>query len=90
MQKTLGLCSGLLQVERLRPDGFTPNIVDQKEDYLYVEYESPTFGVSGWAGLAFVKYSGWGWELESCGVSFLLTLFPSVNHILDLCHEGEQ
>lgn len=31
-------------VERLRPDGFSPNIVDQKEDYLYVEYESPTFG----------------------------------------------
>ena len=31
-------------VERLKPDGFTPKIVKRTEDYLYVEYESPTFG----------------------------------------------
>lgn len=28
------------------PDKFTPTIVQETEDYLYVEYESPTFGVS--------------------------------------------
>lgn len=31
-------------VSTLKPDGFTPKIIKQTEDYLYVEYESPTFG----------------------------------------------
>ena len=34
-------------VKTLKPDGFTPTVVKQTDDYLYVEYESPTFGVSG-------------------------------------------
>jgi uncharacterized protein (DUF1499 family) len=31
-------------VKELKPDNFTPRIVQQTSDYLYVEYESPTFG----------------------------------------------
>lgn len=31
-------------VENTSPDGFTPKIVKKTEDYLHVEYESPTFG----------------------------------------------
>mmetsp|Transcript_3807 Transcript_3807/g.9845 ORF Transcript_3807/g.9845 Transcript_3807/m.9845 type:complete len:233 (+) Transcript_3807:63-761(+) len=31
-------------VEGTTPDGFTPKIVEQTSEYLYVEYESPTFG----------------------------------------------
>lgn len=31
-------------VENTMPDGFTPKIVKRTEDYLHVEYESPTFG----------------------------------------------
>ncbi|KAL4524396.1 hypothetical protein Ndes2526B_g00406 [Nannochloris sp. 'desiccata'] len=31
-------------VSKLTPDGFTPTIVKQTDDYLYVEYQSPTFG----------------------------------------------
>ena len=27
-----------------KPDGFTPTIVKQEADYLYVEYQSPFFG----------------------------------------------
>jgi hypothetical protein len=33
-------------VTNTKPDGFTPTIVKQDKDYLYVEYQSPTFGVS--------------------------------------------
>jgi hypothetical protein len=33
-------------VSKLKPDGFTPTIIKQDKDYLYVEYQSPTFGVS--------------------------------------------
>lgn len=29
---------------RLQPDKFTPNIVKKTDDYIYVEYSSPTFG----------------------------------------------
>ncbi len=32
-------------VKNLKPDGFTPTIIKQDKDYLYVEYQSPTFGV---------------------------------------------
>jgi hypothetical protein len=32
-------------VTSLSPDGFTPSIVSRTEDYLYAEYQSPTFGV---------------------------------------------
>jgi hypothetical protein len=32
-------------VSELKPDGFTPTIIKRGEDYLYVEYQSPTFGV---------------------------------------------
>lgn len=31
-------------VKELTPDNFTPTIITQTSDYLYVEYESPTFG----------------------------------------------
>lgn len=31
-------------VETLKPDGFTPKVIKRTEDYLYAEYESPTFG----------------------------------------------
>jgi uncharacterized protein (DUF1499 family) len=31
-------------VSNTTPDGFTHKIVKQNDDYLYVEYESPTFG----------------------------------------------
>lgn len=32
-------------VTSLSPDGFTPSIVSRTQDYLYAEYQSPTFGV---------------------------------------------
>ena len=32
-------------VEALQPDGFTPKIVNQTDDFLYVEYTSPLLGV---------------------------------------------
>ena len=31
-------------VSSIKPDGFTPKIVTQTADYLYAEFESPTFG----------------------------------------------
>ncbi|PNW76724.1 hypothetical protein CHLRE_11g468750v5 [Chlamydomonas reinhardtii] len=31
-------------VKKLKPDGFTPKIIKQTDDYLYVEYESPLMG----------------------------------------------
>lgn len=31
-------------VKASKPDGFTPRIIKQTDDYLYAEYESPTFG----------------------------------------------
>ena len=31
-------------VEKTTPDGFTHKIIKKTDDYLYVEYESPTFG----------------------------------------------
>jgi len=31
-------------VENIEPDGFTPKIITQTDDYLYAEFESPTFG----------------------------------------------
>jgi uncharacterized protein (DUF1499 family) len=31
-------------VEETDADGFTPKVIEQTADYLYVEYESPTFG----------------------------------------------
>eukprot|EP00887_Chlorella_sp_A99_P000451 scaffold17.g451.t1 len=31
-------------VSRLKPDGFTPTIVERRPNYLALEYESPTFG----------------------------------------------
>lgn len=43
-------------VKNLKPDGFDPKIVKQTDDYLYVEYESPTFGVrTGELGLEGVQ-----------------------------------
>jgi len=33
-------------IKSLKPDGFEPKIIKQDKDYLYVEYSSPTFGVS--------------------------------------------
>lgn len=31
-------------VSELQPDNFTPTIITKNADYLYVEYQSPTFG----------------------------------------------
>eukprot|EP00877_Chromochloris_zofingiensis_P007960 jgi/Chrzof1/3417/Cz12g24160.t1 len=31
-------------VNKLKPDGFEPKIIKQTDDYLYAEYQSPTFG----------------------------------------------
>jgi uncharacterized protein (DUF1499 family) len=31
-------------VQELKPDNFTPTIVKQTPDYVYLEYQSPTFG----------------------------------------------
>ena len=31
-------------VNSTSPDGFTPRVIKQTDDYLAVEYESPTFG----------------------------------------------
>lgn len=38
--------SACAQVKKLKPDNFTPKIIKQTSDYLYVEYESPLLGVS--------------------------------------------
>mmetsp|Transcript_7049 Transcript_7049/g.21559 ORF Transcript_7049/g.21559 Transcript_7049/m.21559 type:complete len:103 (-) Transcript_7049:240-548(-) len=31
-------------VETLKPDGFEPKIIKKTDDYVYLEYTSPTFG----------------------------------------------
>lgn len=31
-------------IENLKPDNFTPTIIDKNADYVYAEYQSPTFG----------------------------------------------
>lgn len=42
-----GFClSLLLQIKSTKPDKFTPRIVEKKDDYVHVEYESPILGVS--------------------------------------------
>lgn len=33
-----------LQVANIKPDNFTPRIVEQTDSYLYAEFESPVFG----------------------------------------------
>ncbi len=33
------------QVKELKPDGFEPKIIKQTNDYVYLEYTSPIFGV---------------------------------------------
>lgn len=43
MQKSTCACHQP-QLTRLQPDKFTPNIVKKTDDYIYVEYASPTFG----------------------------------------------
>lgn len=34
----------LAQVSAIKPDNFTPTVVQQTADYLYAEFQSPTFG----------------------------------------------
>ena len=34
----------LLQVASIKPDNFEPKIISQTDDYLYAEFQSPTFG----------------------------------------------
>ena len=34
----------LAVVENTSPDNFTPTIIDKQNDYVYAEYQSPTFG----------------------------------------------
>lgn len=58
-------CASLLchpQVTTLKPDGFEPTIVKETNDYLYLEYESPFFGVSCCIYL-FIRYFG---PVETC------------------------
>lgn len=33
-------------MESIHPDKYSPKVVKQTGDYLYAEFESPTFGVS--------------------------------------------
>lgn len=40
------LCKTMLQIESTKPDNFTPLILEKKDDYLRVEYQSPILGVS--------------------------------------------
>ena len=42
--KCADLHLSLLQVSTLKPNNFEPHIIKQEADYLYVEYQSPTFG----------------------------------------------
>ncbi|KAJ9517459.1 hypothetical protein QJQ45_024917 [Haematococcus lacustris] len=39
-------------VEKLSPDGFTPKVVKQDADFLYVEYSSPLLGIAAAAAAA--------------------------------------
>ena len=32
------------QVSTIKPDNFEPKIISQTDDYLYAEFQSPTFG----------------------------------------------
>ena len=34
----------IVQVSSIKPDNFTPTIITQNDDYLYAEFQSPTFG----------------------------------------------
>lgn len=36
----------MLQINSTKPDKFTPNIAEKKDDYVRVEYESRVLGVS--------------------------------------------
>ena len=36
----------LSQLKSTKPDNFTPRVVEKKDDYIRVEYESPILGVS--------------------------------------------
>jgi len=58
-------------VTKLKPDGFTPTIVKQTDDYVYVEYQSPTFGVRGGAWLEGV---GGGGGARACAPLLMLQL----------------
>ena len=40
----LMLTAYCLQVANIKPDNFTPRIVEQTDSYLYAEFESPVFG----------------------------------------------
>lgn len=40
-----GFITPLLQIKSTKPDKFTPRIVEKKDDYVHVEYESPILGV---------------------------------------------
>lgn len=35
----------ILQIKSTKPDNFTPKIVEKRDDYVRVEYESPILGV---------------------------------------------
>ena len=52
-------------VKASRPDGFTPTIVKQTDDYLYVEYESPLFGFVDDVEFYFPKGDGYRVEYRS-------------------------
>lgn len=36
--------SAVAQVSTIKPDNFTPTVITQTGDYLYAEFQSPTFG----------------------------------------------
>ena len=37
----------MLQIKSTKPDKFTPRIVEKKDGYVRVEYQSPILGVGG-------------------------------------------
>lgn len=44
ISQTQALTELVEAIESTKPDGFTPTIITKTADYVYVEYESPTFG----------------------------------------------
>lgn len=38
--------SFILQIKSTKPDKYTPKVIEKRDDYIRVEYESPILGVS--------------------------------------------
>lgn len=72
-------------VTNTKPDGFTPTIIKQDKDYLYVEYQSPTFGVSAMGHRLLV--GGWrgGGSSVALEIVLMLTGLPLKGSRFDYC-----